>query len=374
MQAMEIREVQQGTIFIPGSGREFRIENLPELPAEIADLAEPVGVDAVEVDEDRERELGHARDLREARESLVALYFELPAECRDHVLEGSLHSSRQTKRWSLERVETCHDRLLRYAGVNPSPVVSRAVDLARGYKRSLDAAREALVMDSLHIVPNIVRRFSNGTILFADLVQDGHVGLLRAVDRFDLDRGNRFSTYAYWWIRRSLSESFTNHSRLIRLPDSLRENLRSMRAARNTLEDELGRRPTPEELAERMNVSLKKIKKLMHVAPEPSSIDDLAGEQDESWNVAGDGSGEADPLASALGREVQEQATEALEQLDARERRVIRMRFGFDRDKGMTLSQIGKVVGLSRERVRQIERIALDKISEWACRTGVCAA
>ncbi len=371
---MEINEVLQGTTFIPGNGREFRVDDLPGLPVEIADLVEPAGANLVEVDEDREKELRHAFDLRDARDSLVALYLELPAVCRDHVVEGKLHGGRQKKRWSLDRVERCYDRLLRFEGVDPSPVVSRAVELARGFKQALDVAREALVVDNVHIVPHIVKRFSNGTIPFADLVQDGHVGLLRAVDRFDPDRGYRFSTYAYWWIRRSLSESFTNHSRLIRLPDSLRENLRSMRATRNVLQDELGRRPTPEELAERMNVSLKKVKKLMHVAPEPCSIDDLSGDQDESWNVMGDGTGDADPLVSALGREVQEQASEALEQLDARERRVIRMRFGFESDKGMTLSQIGKVVGLSRERVRQIERIALDKIQEWAFRTGVCAA
>jgi len=371
---MEISEVLQGTTFIPGSGTEFSIENLPELPSEIADLVEPVGEHFAEVDEDREKELRHARDLREARESLVALYLELPAVCQDHILEGSLRDLRRAKRWSLERVEACYDRLLCYEGLSPSPVVSRAVELARGYKRDLDAAREALVMDNVHIVPHIVKRFANGTIPFADLVQDGHVGLMRAVDRFDADRGNRFSTYAYWWIRRSLSESFTNHSRLIRLPDSLRENLRGMRASRNALQEELGRRPTPEELAERMNVSLKKIKKLLHVAPEPSSIDDLTSGQDESWSAMAEGFGDSDPLASALGREVHQQATEALEQLDPRERRVIQLRFGFDLDKAMTLSQIGKVVGLSRERVRQIERIALGKIQDWACRTGVCAA
>lgn len=371
---MEISEVLQGTTFIPGSGPSLRIENLPELPSEIADLVEPVGELFAEVDEDRDKELRHARDLREARESLVALYLELPAACRDHILEGSLHDLRRTKRWSLERVEACYDRLLCYEGLSPSPVVSRAVELARGYKRNLDAAREALVMDNVHIVPHIVKRFSNGTIPFADLVQDGHVGLMRAVDRFDAARGNRFSTYAYWWIRRSLSESFTNHSRLIRLPDSLRENLRGMRASRDALQEELGRRPTPEELAERMNVSLKKIKKLLHVAPEPSSIDDLTSGQDESWSAMVEGFGDSDPLASTLGREVHRQATEALEQLDPRERKVIQLRFGFDLDKAMTLSQIGKVVGLSRERVRQIERIALGKIQDWACRTGVCAA
>jgi len=371
---MEISRVRQGTTFIPGSGPEFRFESLPELPSEIADLVEPFGEQLAEVDEARDKELRHARNLREARESLVALYFELPVVCRDHILEGDLRGLGRANRWPLERVEACYDRLLRYEGVSPSPVVSRAVEMARGYKRDLDVAREALVMDNIHIVPHIVKRFANGTIPLADLVQDGHVGLLRAVDRFDPDRGNRFSTYAYWWIRRSLSESFTNHSRLIRLPDSLRENLRAMRASRNALQGELGRRPTPEELAERMNVSLKRVKKLLHVAPEPSSIDDLTSDQDESWSAMAEGFGDSDPLASALGREVQQQASEALEQLDPRERRVIQLRFGFDLDKGMTLSQIGKVVGLSRERVRQIERIALEKIQEWACRTGVCAA
>jgi len=371
---MEISEVIQRATFIPGNGREFHIESLPELPGEIADLTECIDEDLVEVDEDRQQELRYALDLREARESLVAVFMELPAVCCEYVLEGSLHGSRRTKRWSLERVETCYDRLVSYEGSSPSPIVSRALELARGYKQDLDRAREALVLANVYIVPHIVKRFSNGTIPFADLVQDGHVGLMKAVDRFDPDRGFRFSTYAYWWIRRSLTESFTNHSRLIRLPDSLRENLRNMRATRNALEEELGRRPTHLELAERMNVSLKKIKKLMNVVPEPSSIDELASDQDESWSALVEDSGEANPLASALGREVEQQANEALMQLDPRERRVIRLRFGFDHDKGMTLSQIGKIVGLSRERVRQIERIALEKIQDWAYRTGVCAA
>lgn len=371
---METSDVLQGASFIPGSGREYRIDNLPELPTEIADLADCVDRDLVEVDDDRRQELRHSLDLREARESLVALYLELPAFCREHVLDGSFRGSRRTKRWSLERVETCYERLALYEASSPSPIVSRAVELARGYKDNLDRAREALVLANVYIVPHIVKRFSNGTIPFADLVQDGHVGLMKAVDRFDPDRGYRFSTYAYWWIRRSLTEAFTNHSRLIRLPDSLRENLRNMRSTRNALEDELGRRPTHQELAERMNVSLKKIKKLMNIVPEPSSIDDVAGDADESWSALVESSGEANPLASALGREVQQQANDALMQLDPRERQVIRLRFGFDHDKGMTLSQIGKVVGLSRERVRQIERVALQKIHDWAFRTGVCAA
>ncbi len=112
----------------------------------------------------------------------------------------------------------------------------------------------------------------------------------------------------------------------------------------------------------------------MNVVPEPGSIDELAGDGDEGWTVLVGQSGGTNPLVSALLREMKQQADEALMQLDPRERRVIRLRFGFDRDRGMTLSQIGKVIGLSRERVRQIERIALDKIHDWAQRTGVCAA
>jgi RNA polymerase sigma factor (sigma-70 family) len=373
VEAMQFSEALHGPTFVPQNLNGLQIEDRPDLHIDLSDLAEPSDVALEGVDEARDTELRLARELREAREALVALYRELPVVCQDHVVEGDRHRGRRSRRWSLERVESCYEKLLRFEQASPSPIVSRAVELARGYKRDLDEAREALVTANLHIVPYIVKRYSNGTIPYADLVQDGHIGLLRAVDRFDPDRGYRFSTYAFWWIRRSLSESFRNHSRLIRLPDSLRENLRDMRAARNELQEELGRLPTPEELAQRMEVSLKRVKKWLHVAPDPSPIDELDG-QEGGWNTLADHGGNADPLACALGREAQQQATEALDQLDDRERTIIRLRFGFDADKAMTLSQIGKVVGLSRERVRQIERAALRKIQDWALRTGVCAA
>jgi RNA polymerase primary sigma factor len=356
---MEINEVLQGPNSIPGSGDGFPFEALPELNHE--------------VDGDRQSEMLLALTIREARESLVALYRELPTDCRAYVLDGCETGRRRTRRWSLDCVEVCWERLVRFESTNPSPVVTRAVQLAGGYKADLDGAREALVLANAYIVPHVVKRFSNGIIPFADLVQDGYVGLMKAVDRFDPDRGYRFSTYAFWWIRRSMSEAFTHHSRLIRLPDSLRENLRRMRSVRDELREELGRRPTPQELAERMEVSLKKINKLLHVAPEPNAIDDLAHGGDESWGTLTRGAEHVDPLTSAIGNEMQAQAHEALEQLDPRERRVIRLRFGFDHDECMTLSQVGEVVGLSRERVRQIERIAMNKIHDWACRTGLAA-
>jgi RNA polymerase sigma factor (sigma-70 family) len=316
----------------------------------------------------RDEELRHAMDLREAREELVALFQQLPPEAHVCIVHDGPTSAvaRERDSWPLEFVESCYERLVALsASKNDAELAGMSASAVR-LKTRIDRAREALVMSNLYIVPHIVKRFRRGTIPFVDLVQEGRVGLIKAVDRYDPDRGYRFSTYAYWWIRRSLSDAFTNRSRLIRLPDSLREDLRAMRQATTALEEELGRRPSLAELAERMEIPERKVKKLLGVVPDPSSLEEIAESFDEGWGAIVAEDDTPDPLERTLAGELRRQAGLALEGLEPREREIIRLRFGFDDGEGLTLSEIGKQIGLSRERVRQIERGALTKLHGWA--------
>jgi RNA polymerase sigma factor (sigma-70 family) len=324
----------------------------------------------------REDELRWAYDLRDARDALVGLFEELPPAAHRFVTNDLPDSAtdRGHDRWSLEWVEACYERFVAYADSYDDTEVTVRREHAAELKRSLDQARESLVVSNLYIVPHIVKRFRRGLIPFVDLVQEGHVGLIKAVDQFDPDRGYRFSTYAYWWIRRALSDAFTNRSRLIRLPESLREGLREMRRTKKRLEEELGRMPTARELAEQMETSEKKVRKLLDVVPDPGSIEELAQGYDEGWSAIVGEDDSPGPLDRALTEELRKATDVALEQLEPREREVIRLRYGFDHGNGLTLAEIGKAIGLSRERVRQIERGALGKLHAWASqlREGVC--
>jgi RNA polymerase sigma factor (sigma-70 family) len=318
----------------------------------------------------RERELSHACALAEARAGLWTLLLELPDDLRSHVLRGGDVASKRARRFqSYERLEVAFERLVGFGAGKDCAQLRERIDEARRLHRSIARSREQLVLDNLYLVPQVVRQFHTGPIPVGDLVQEGYVGLLQAVDRFDPGRGYRFATYAVWWIRRSLLETFSQRSRLIRLPDSVREDLRLMRRAEAELEVDLGRRPQPREVAARMKVSPRKLNKLLNVVPEPTALDDLTSREQalsEQPNVP-------DPLERTLESELRGHARQALGLLDVRELTVIRMRFGFDGEMH-TLSQIGTVIGLSRERVRQIECAALDKIHAWAVRRGLGSA
>jgi RNA polymerase primary sigma factor len=316
------------------------------------------------------RPRSHAEQLRDARDALSSLLRQLPSALRAQVVAGTGKVDRRRRSadpydWlagACQRLEHC-------SAAQEDPAVRRIVSQARRLRRRIECSREQLVLANLHLVPQAVRCFRAGSVPFGDLVQEGHVGLMQAVDRFDPTRGFRFSTYAVWWIRRAVFEAFGQRSRLIRLPDSLRADLRRLRRTQNELEDRLGRRPDPVEIAERMNVPLKKVRKLIGITPEPTPIEDLTQGGDALGRTLG-----PDPLERALTRELRVHAREALRLLDPRERKILRLRFGFDDGEDRTLEEVGRLLGLSRERVRQIEREALGKIRVWAAERGLGTA
>jgi len=319
-----------------------------------------------------EQELRWATDIVEARDAIVEMVLDLPPECRAIVEDDSL-APRSGKRWPLEHLEAY---LARMAGIESrvsDDLTGRLREIA-AQKRRLDRARDALVLANLRFVPHVARRFTGCGLPFMDLVQEGNVGLLRAVDRFEPERGLRFCTYAFWWIRQSITKAIGDKSRLVRLPAQIGASLTRLRGARKELIERHGRKPTLEELAEQLKISGGQLKELLAVTRDARPLEELAGPR--GGNTDGDApSDAATPLDEALDREFRREIVQALAMLSRREEEVLRLRYGLGRDRTHTLREIGVIFGISRERIRQIESEALEKLPLehlWTLR-GPCA-
>lgn len=231
-------------------------------------------------------------------------------------------------------------------------------------RRAADRVTAEFVQSNLRIVVTFARRFRG--LPLADLIQEGNIGLLRAVDKFDHRRGLRFSTYAAWWIRHSLNRALADQSKMIRYPVHLAGTIQALRRARDKAYRESGREPTAEELAASTGLPLEQIERALEVVPQPISLDAPAGSNAEREGndlvdfIADPDADRADE--SAEGRELQASATALLQELPEREAEVIRMRFGLGGHRQRTLEEVGARLSLSRERARQLERDALRKL------------
>jgi RNA polymerase sigma factor (sigma-70 family) len=314
---------------------------------------------------DREVECGRAVELRDAREGFARCISQLPDHCLEYLLEGDGQGPQRGWKWSLAAVESCVSRMQSYEELFEDPEVDAIFEQARDFKRKIDDARDTLILASLRFVPFVARHFTHHGIPFMDLVQEGNIGLLRAVERFDHERGYRFTTYAYWWIRQAISKAIVEKSRTIRLPESVRATLQRLRRVSYEMGEELGRHPASHEIAERMNLSSEKIDELLTIMLDPASLENFGSENDgvNTSGVFAD-SRTPSPLESALSREERAEVSTALAGLDPREQRILKLRFGIDRDACHTLEEIGGMMNLSRERVRQLEKRALSKIHE----------
>jgi RNA polymerase sigma factor (sigma-70 family) len=342
----------------------------PDEAGPISDFVDSIPLDGLT---NKEEQIRLGRELREAAASQIELFLGLPSTCREYVLNGEQLGGNGNNGWTFERLEKHYDRMVTFASTHDNVRISGRLERARGFKRRMSRARDALILTNLGIVPHIVKDFAIGKIPLTDLVQEGYLGLLKAVDRFDPERGFAFSTYASWWIRRALNDAFTYRARLIRLPENVRRDLRHLRLASTELEAAHGREPTESEIAARMQVTQKRVKKLLSVVKEPRALEDLGGDRDNSWdNFVGE-TDSPDPLESTLRDEMRVHTDRALKTLTPREQAIVRMRFGFEGEDDLSLAQISRLVGVSRERVRQIEQKALEKIGRWARRAGISA-
>jgi len=238
----------------------------------------------------------------------------------------------------------------------------RSVTRAR---EQLVAAKARLIRGNLRLVMAIAKRYVNQGLQFEDLVQEGNLGLMRAVDKFDYKRGYKFSTYGAWWIRQGITRAITDQSRSIRIPVHMRDLQAKVAQARQRATQELGRAPSPEELARALALSASQLELVQTLPPEPLSLDAPLGDADDTslFDVLGDPNGD-DPTRNLIETARRTEALRILAALSAREREVICLRFGIGHKEAHTLQEIGEKLSVTRERIRQIESQALKKLQQ----------
>ncbi|MBQ4467887.1 MAG: RNA polymerase sigma factor RpoD [Firmicutes bacterium] len=252
---------------------------------------------------------------------------------------------------------------LKEIGKVPLLTADEEIELAKRMEQGDEDAKKRLCEANLRLVVSIAKRYVGRGMLFLDLIQEGNLGLIKAVDKFDYTKGYKFSTYATWWIRQAITRSIADQARTIRIPVHMVETINKLIRVSRQLLQELGREPSPEEIADEMGLSVDKVREIQKVAQEPVSLETPIGEEEDSH--LGDFIPDEDvpqPVEAAAFSMLKEQLVEVLDTLTDREQKVLKLRFGLEDGRARTLEEVGKEFEVTRERIRQIEAKALRKL------------
>ena len=252
---------------------------------------------------------------------------------------------------------------LKEIGRVPLLSAEEEVALAQRIEQGDEEAKRRLAEANLRLVVSIAKRYVGRGMLFLDLIQEGNLGLIKAVEKFDFRKGYKFSTYATWWIRQAITRAIADQARTIRIPVHMVETINKLIRVTRQLVQELGREPLPEEIAAQMEISVERVREIQKIAQEPVSLETPIGEEEDSHlgDFIEDQEAPA-PAEAASFHLLKEQLEEVLETLTPREEKVLRLRFGLDDGRARTLEEVGHVFGVTRERIRQIEAKALRKL------------
>lgn len=252
---------------------------------------------------------------------------------------------------------------LREIGKVPLLVAEEEIELAKRYEKKEKKAKSKLTESNLRLVVSIAKKYIGRGLSLLDLIQEGNQGLIRAVEKYDWRRGYKFSTYATWWIRQAITRAIADQARTIRIPVHMVETINKLYRVSRRLMQELGREPTPEEIGEELEIDADRVREIFKIAQEVTSLETPVGDDKESF--LGDfipDESQLSPVDQASKQLLKDHLDEVLHTLSDREARVLKLRFGLEGNKQMTLEEVGKVFGVTRERIRQIEAKALRKL------------